>query len=276
MRIEPVAGALGAEVLGVDLAQDMTDGALAAIHAAFLAHGVLFFRDQSLDIPRHKAFASRFGKLFLHPNIQGSQADPAVIDIVRNPGDTRIIGEDWHSDTPQVPTPPMGSVLYAIDVPAYGGDTMFASQYAAYEALSPGLKRMLEGVRALNSDRRVAGPARDLAQSNAQKKFSDREWQETATCHPVVRTHPETGRKALYVNRQTTIAFEDMTEAESKPLLDYLCLHAHRPEFTCRFRWRNGSVAFWDNRCTQHVAVNDTGMSRRVMRRLQIEGDAPF
>ena len=276
IRVEPVTGALGAEVLGVDLAQDLSDAAFATIHEAFLRHGVIFFRDQRLDIPQHKAFAARFGTLFLHPNIQGSSADPAVIDIVRNPGDTRIIGEDWHSDTPQVPRPPMGSVLYAVDVPAYGGDTLFASQYAAYDALSPGLKIMLEGMRALHSDRRVAGPARDLGQSNAQKKKSDDEWRETASHHPVVRTHPVTGRKALYVNRQTTIAFENMTEAESKPLLDYLCTHAHRPEFTCRFRWRNGSVAFWDNRCTQHVAVNDTGMSRRVMRRLQIEGDAPF
>ena len=276
LRVEPVTGALGAEVLDVDLARDLPDADIATIRAALLAHGVLFFRDQDLDIARHKAFASRFGNLFLHPNIQGSAADPAVIDIVRNPGDTKIIGEDWHSDTPQVSRPPMGSVLYAVDVPPYGGDTMFASQYAAYEALSPGLKKMLDGVRALQSDRRVAGPARDLAQSNAQKRKTDGEWRETATYHPVVRTHPETGRKALYVNRQTTIAFEDMTEAESKPLLDYLCSHAHRPEFTCRLRWRNGSVAFWDNRCTQHVAVNDTGMSRRVMRRLQIEGDEPF
>ena len=276
ISIEPVTGALGAEVLGVDLAQDLPDTAFATIHEALLRHGVIFFREQRLDIPQHKAFASRFGTLFLHPNIQGSSADPAVIDIVRNPGDTRIIGEDWHSDTPQVPRPPMGSVLYAVDVPAYGGDTLFASQYAAYDALSPGLKIMLEGVRALHSDRRVAGPARDLGQSNAIRKKSDDEWRETATHHPVVRTHPATGRKALYVNRQTTIAFENMTEAESKPLLDYLCTHAHRPEFTCRFRWRNGSVAFWDNRCMQHVAVNDTGMSRRVMRRLQIEGDAPF
>ncbi len=276
IRIEPVTGALGAEVLGVDIAKDLDDADFATIRDAFLQYGVVFFRDQALDIPRHKAFASRFGTLFLHPNIQGSKADPAVIDIVRNPGDTKIIGEDWHSDTPQVGAPPMGSVLYAVDVPAFGGDTLFASQYAAYDALSPGMKAMLDGVRALQSDRRVAGPARDLGASNAAKKKSDDDWRETATYHPVVRTHPQTRRKALYVNRQTTVAFEDMTEAESKPLLDYLCAHAHRPEFTCRIRWRNGSVAFWDNRCTQHVAINDTGMSRRVMRRLQIEGDTPF
>ena len=275
IRVEPIAGALGAEVAGVDLARDLSEATFAAIHSALLAHGVIFFRDQNLDIPQHKAFASRFGTLFLHPNIQGSKADPAVIDIVRNPGDTKIIGEDWHSDTPQVAKPPMGSVLCAVDVPPYGGDTLFSCQYTAYDSLSPGLKAMIHGVRALHSDRRVAGPARDLAKSNAQKR-SDAEWRETATYHPVVRTHPETGRKALYVNRQSTIAFEDMNEAESKPLLDYLCLHAHRPEFTCRFRWRNGSVAFWDNRCTQHLAVNDAGMSTRVMRRLQIEGDEPF
>lgn len=276
MRIEPVTGALGAEVLGVDLSRELSDAEFGAVHEALLRYGVIFFRDQALDIPQHKAFASRFGTLFLHPNIQGSKADPAVIDIVRNPGDTKIIGEDWHSDTPQVARPPMGSVLYAVDVPDYGGDTLFSCQYSAYDTLSPGLKEMLHGVRALHSDRRVAGPARDLGQSNALKRKSDDEWRETSTHHPVVRTHPETGRKALYVNRQTTVAFEDMTEAESKPLLDYLCQHAHRPEFTCRFRWRNGSVAFWDNRCTQHVAVNDTKMSRRVMRRLQIEGDPPF
>ena len=276
IEVTPVAGALGAVISGVDLASVLPDPTVAEIRRAWLDHGVVFFRDQDLDIARHKAFASRFGTLFLHPNIQGSSADPAVIDIVRHPGDTKIIGEDWHSDTAQMPSPPMGSLLYAVEVPAYGGDTMFSCQYAAYEALSPGLKAMLHGVRALHSDRRVAGPARDLAASNAAKKKRDDEWRETATLHPVVRTHPETGRKALYVNRQTTIAFEHMTEAESKPLLDYLCQHAHRPEFTCRFRWRTGSMAFWDNRCTQHVAINDAMPARRVMRRLQLTGDPPI
>jgi taurine dioxygenase len=276
LRIEPVTGALGAEILGIDIASDLDDATIAAIRQALLEHCVIFFRDQELDIPRQKAFTSRFGTLFLHPNIAGSAADPAVIDVVRNPGDKKIIGEDWHSDTPQVSAPPMGSLLYAVEVPAYGGDTMFANQYLAYDALSPGMKTLLDGLRAVHSDRRVAGPARDLNASNAKKLKDDAEWRETANVHPVVRTHPETHRKALYVNRQSTIAFEDMTEDESKPLLDYLCQHAHRPEFTCRFRWRKGSVAFWDNRCAQHMAINDTGMSRRVMRRLQIVGDKPF
>ena len=276
LRIEPIAGALGAEVLDVDIARDLDDATVLALRGALLDHGVLFFRDQGLDVARHKAFAQRFGTLFLHPNIAGSKSDPAVIDIVRNPGDTKIIGEDWHSDTPQVENPPMGSILYGVDVPPYGGDTLFANQYLAYEALSEGMKAMLAGVRAMHSDRRTAGPARNLAASNAAKARSDDEWRETVSFHPVFRTHPETRRKALYVNRQSTITFEHMTEAESRPLLEYLCLHAHRPEFTCRFRWRNGSVAFWDNRCTQHVAVNDTGMSRRVMRRLQIVGDKPI
>ena len=274
-RVEPVTGALGAELLDIDLSRELDDATVAAIRAALLTYGVIFFRDQVLDIPRHKAFATRFGQVFLHPNIAGSKADPAVIDIVREPGDTKIIGEDWHSDTPQVTEPPMGSVLYAVDPPPYGGDTLFSCQYHAYDALSSGLKSMLDGVRALHSDRRVAGPNRDLGKSNATKKLSDTEWKETSHYHPVFRTHPETRRKALYVNRQTTIAFEHMTEEESKPLLDYLCSHAHRPEFTCRFRWRKGSVAFWDNRCTQHVAINDAGGFRRVMRRIQIMGDAP-
>lgn len=275
-RVEPVAGALGAEIHGLDVSKEHDDATIVAIRQVLLDFGVIFFRDQDLDVSRQKAFTSRFGKLFLHPNIAGSKTDPAIIDVVREPGDRKIIGEDWHSDTPQVAEPPMGSLLYAVDVPFVGGDTMFANQYLAHEALSPGMKAMLSGLRALHSDRRVAGPARDLNAANAAKVKDDAEWHETANLHPVVRTHPETKRKTLYVNRQSTIHFENMTEAESRPLLEYLCAHAHRPEFTCRFRWRKGSIAFWDNRCSQHIAINDAIASRRIMRRLQIVGDKPF
>jgi taurine dioxygenase len=275
-RVEPVAGALGAEIHGIDVSKEHDDATIAAIRRVLLDFGVIFFREQDLDVSRQKAFTLRFGKLFLHPNIAGSKADPAIIDVVREPGDRKIIGEDWHSDTPQVAEPPMGSLLYAVEVPSVGGDTMFANQYLAYDTLSPGMKAMLSGLRALHSDRRVAGPARDLNAANAAKAKDDAEWRETANLHPVVRTHPETKRKTLYVNRQSTIHFENMTVAESQPLLEYLCAHAHRPEFTCRFRWRKGSIAFWDNRCSQHIAINDTIASRRIMRRLQIVGDKPF
>ncbi|GAA4326473.1 TauD/TfdA family dioxygenase [Pigmentiphaga soli] len=274
--VEPVTGAIGAEIVGVDISRPLDDATVAALRQALLDHCVIFFRDQELDMAGLKAFAARFGEIFLHPNILGSKADPAVIEIIRQPGEKRIVGEDWHSDTAHVAAPPMGSVLYGVDVPPYGGDTLFANQYLAYETLSPGLKRMLEGVRALHSDRDVAGPAAELNANRSTKVRENPDWRETAHFHPVVRTHPETGRKALYVNRQTTMAFEHMTPEESRPLLEYLCRHAHRPEFSCRFRWRRGSVAFWDNRCAQHTAVHDAGRFRREMRRVQLVGDAPF
>ncbi|GAA4322533.1 TauD/TfdA family dioxygenase [Pigmentiphaga soli] len=276
LTIKPVATALGAEIEGVDLSRDLDDGTVAAIRQALLDHCVIFFRGQSLDPERHKAFARRFGELFLHPYFAGSRADPAVIDIVREPGDRRVVGEYWHSDTPHVPEPPMGSVLYAVEVPPYGGDTLFSNQYLAYESLSAGFKSMLEGRRALHTDRLVSGPAQQLNAARATKIRIEEKWSETANHHPVVRTHPETGRKALYVNRATTVSFEHMTEEESAPLLKYLFEQGSRPEFSCRFRWTPGAVAFWDNRCTQHLAINDTGSFRRVMRRIQINGDRPF
>jgi taurine dioxygenase len=170
------------------------------------------------------------------------------------------------------------AILYAQEVPPYGGDTLFANQYLAYESLSPGLKRLVETLRAVHSDRKVAGPQVGLNQRNSKsstKVRDDPDWRETASLHPVVRTHPETGRKMLFVNHSYTLAFEGMTEAESKPLLNYLLDQGHRPEFTCRFRWTPGAVAFWDNRSTKHLAVNDAGPFRRRMRRIQICGDRP-
>ncbi len=174
-----------------------------------------------------------------------------------------------------MPEPPMGAILYAVETPPYGGDTLFANQYLAYESLSEGLKRTLEGMRALHSDRKVAGPRVNMNARRATKVREDESWRETVSSHPVVRTHPETGRKLLFVNASYTFCFEGMTEAESKPLLDYLLEQGHRPEVTCRFRWREGSIAFWDNRCTKHLAIHDAGPYRRLMRRVQIAGDRP-
>jgi len=276
LEVHPVAGALGAELGGVDLARDLDDATVAAIRKALLDHCVIFFRDQALDAERQKALARRFSEIFVHPNFHGTQPDPEIVEIRREPGDTRIVGEEWHTDTTMSAEPPLGAILHGIEVPPYGGDTMFASQYAAYDALSDGMKEMLGRMRAVHSDRKVAGPKAGMNAKRSTKVREDADWRETINVHPVVRTHPETKRKLLFVNASYTIGFEGMTEEESKPLLDYLLAHGHRPEFTCRFRWRAGSVAFWDNRSVKHIAVHDAGRFRRVMRRVQIAGDRPY
>jgi taurine dioxygenase len=272
--VRPIAGALGAEILGVNIADDLDDPTIAEIRDALNQYCVVFFRDQELDAERHKAFARRFGDIFIHPNYQGVGDDDEVVMVRREPGDPHIVGEEWHADTTMVAAPPMGAILYAIEVPPYGGDTCFANQYLAYETLSDGMKRMLAGLRAVHTDRKVAGPKAGRNAYRSTKVREDDAWRETVSTHPVVRTHPETGKRLLFVNHSYTIGFEGMTEAESQPLLDYLLEHGHRPEFTCRFRWEAGSVAFWDNRSVKHLAVNDAGPYRRLMRRVQIAGDA--
>jgi len=274
IEVRPIAGAIGAEIHNVDVGADLDEGTVGDIRQALLDHCVIFFRDQKLDVARHKVFTRRFGEIFIHPNYKGTQADPEIIVITREPGDKKIVGEDWHADTTMMPEPPMGAILYAIEVPPYGGDTLFANQYLAYETLSDGMKKMLSGMRALHSDRMVAGPQANKNAFRATKVREDAEWRETVSAHPVVVTHPETGRKLLYVNASYTVGFEGMTEAESKPLLGYLLEHGHRPEFTCRFRWETGSIAFWDNRVCKHLAIHDAGPFRRVMRRTQVAGTA--
>jgi taurine dioxygenase len=275
IEVRPITGSLGAEIHGVDLGADLDEASVAAVRRALLDHCVVFFRDQRFDAIQHKALARRFGEIFVHPNYKGTGPDPEIVDIRREPGDRRIVGEEWHTDTTMMPEPPMGAILYAIEVPPYGGDTLFASQYLAYEALSDGMKRMLEGLHAVHSDRKVAGPQAGMNAYRATKVREDESWRETVSTHPVVRTHPETGRKLLFVNHSYTIRFDGMTDAESAPLLGFLLEQGHRPEFTCRFRWANGSVAFWDNRCVKHLAVHDAGPFRRIMRRVQIAGDKP-
>jgi taurine dioxygenase len=272
IEVRPIAGAIGAEIHNVDVSQDLDEGTIADIRRALLDHCVIFFREQKLDAERHKAFTRRFGKIFIHPNYVGMQSDPEIIVITREPGDKRIVGEEWHADTTMVREPPLGAILYAVEVPPYGGDTLFANQYLAYEALSEGMKGMLSRLRAVHSDRKVAGPQANRNAQRSTKVREDTDWRETVSAHPVVVTHPETQRKLLYVNASYTQGFEDMTEEESRPLLHYLLEHGHRPEFTCRFRWETGSIAFWDNRCCKHLAIHDAGPFRRIMRRTQICG----
>jgi len=276
LDIRPLAGALGAEIVGLDLSVPLVESAANALRKALLDFGVVFLRDQSLTVEQHKAVARHFGDIFVHPNVKGSGDDPEIVFVRRQPGDQAIVGEDWHSDTAMMQSPPMGAVLYGMEVPPYGGDTLFACQHAALNALSPAMQRLLGTLKGVNSDRNVAGPRAGLNAKRSTKVREDVAWSETFHLHPVVRTHPETERKALFVNRPYTLSFEGMTEAESRPLLEFLFQHSVRPEFTCRFRWTTGAVAIWDNRCVLHLAVNDAGPYSRLMRRVQIAGDRPF
>jgi taurine dioxygenase len=265
MEVRRIAGALGAEILGVDLSKEIPT---AEIRKAFLEHQVIFFRDQKLDPAQFMAFARTLGRPVPYPFVPGIEGFPEVIEVKKLEHERHNFGGIWHSDTAYLEEPPMGSMLIAREIPPYGGDTEFASQYLAYEALSEGLKRLLDGLVAINSSSKA-----DVTRTREDRvKEYSRHYEAE---HPVVRTHPETGRKALYVNFGHTVRFRGMTEQESAPLLGYLFQHQVKPEFTCRFRWKVGSLAFWDNRCTQHNPVNDYHGHRRVMHRITLAGDKP-
>jgi taurine dioxygenase len=265
MEVRRIAGALGAEILGVDLSKEIPT---AEIRKAFLEHQVIFFRDQKLDPAQFMAFARTMGRPVPYPFVPGIEGFPEVIEVKKLEHERHNFGGIWHSDTAYLEEPPMGSMLIAREIPPYGGDTEFASQYLAYEALSEGMKRLLDGLVAINSSSKA-----DVTRTREDRvKEYSRHYEAE---HPVVRTHPETGRKALYVNFGHTVRFRGMTEPESAPLLDYLFQHQVKPEFTCRFRWEVGSLAFWDNRCTQHNPVNDYHGHRRVMHRITLAGDKP-
>ncbi len=277
IEVRPIAPALGAEVRGIDLAGPLDEATLAALRQALLDRLVIFFHDQELTPERHKTFAARFGVLQIDHFVRGMDAHPEIMELVKRAEDTRIFGGNWHADVTFQEAPSLGSVLYAVEVPAVGGDTLFGNMYLAYEALSPGLRDLLEDLSAVH----CAYPAYDpksMAAGNQQPggmRYTDSDPRDWTAEHPVVRRHPETGRKALFVNSSYTRHFKDMTEAESRPLLEFLFAHMARPEFTCRFRWRKGSVAFWDNRCAQHCPIGDFTGARRHMHRVTIEGDRP-
>jgi taurine dioxygenase len=271
IEVRPIAGALGAEIEGVDAAQPLAAEVIAEVRQAFLDHLVVFIRNQKLTPRAQLAFAQRFGQPMEYPQLKGLPECPLVTPVVKLENERVNFGGVWHSDTSYLARPPMASMLYAVETPPRGGDTLFANQYLAYETLSEGLQQTLAGLVGVNSSAKadVSKTREDrLRDAGAELKVLIGE-------HPVVRTHPETGRKALYLNFGHTARFRGWTEPESAPLLDYLFMHQVKPEFTCRFQWEPGSLAFWDNRCAQHYPVNDYHGFRRVMHRVTLEGDPP-
>lgn len=279
MRIEPVAGALGAEILDVDVSGDLANSEAAAIKDAFLEHKVVFFRDQALSPVAQKRFANLFGEPEIYPFIKGFDEAPEVIEILKTETDQKNFGGSWHSDTAYMPEPALGTVLHALETPDAGGDTLFANCAMAYERLSENMRRLLDGLVGVNSSEAgyagAGGRAAAMGKLDAMSGTYNQTAETYESEHPIVRTHPETGLKSLYLNRSHTIRFKDMTAEESKPLIDYLCDWITRPEHTCRFKWRPGSVAVWDNRATQHFAVNDYQGQRRRMHRVVLKGDRP-
>ena len=270
ISVRPVAGALGAEVTGCSLAGGVDSETATEIRQALLDHLVLFFPDQELTPTQLLAFAAGLGRPLQYPQVRGLPEAPMVTEVAKLEHERVNFGGVWHTDTSYLERPPMRSMLYAVEVPPYGGDPLFANQYLAFEALSAGMRELLGRLSCVCDSRAASAVTREDRQrqvGSAQKVLT--------AVHPVVRTHPETGRRSLYVNYGHTVRFDGWTAAESRHLLDFLFVHQTRPEFTCRFTWSPRALAFWDNRCTQHNPVNDYQGLRRVMHRVTLEGDRP-
>jgi len=268
ISVRPVTPVIGAEVSGVDL-DDLDEAGFEAIRDALMAHGVLFFRDQELSIAGQKAFGARFGELVVHPNDPGVEGHPEVMRIHADSSSKRATGERWHSDVSCDPVPPMGSILRMYTLPESGGDTLFSSMYAAYEALSGRMRAMLDGLTAIHD----GGPYYREVNRLIGREDGGREYPSAA--HPVIRTHPVTGRKAVFVNGMFTVRIVELPPRESDAVLGFLFAHVERPDLQCRFRWRENSVAFWDNRCTQHHAIWDYWPETRSGYRVTIRGERP-
>ena len=280
LDVQKIGGALGADVRGVDLSHDVSDEVLAEIRAALLDNLVISIRDQHITPAQQLAFAKRWGEIHLHPFVQGMDDYPEILAIIKRPGDKKNFGGSWHTDQMFSPSPAMGTMLYALEVPSAGGDTMFTNQYLAYESLSDKMKEIASQLRTV-----CAGDNFKAANGLSRKERYGRQMSEmkvkdpgdviTNSIHPLVRTHPETGRKSIYIGGHVQ-NFDGMTDEESQPLMDFFMKQSIRPEHTCRVRWATGTLTFWDNRCTQHFAVNDYPAETRIMHRITVCGDQPF
>ena len=281
IEVTRVPGALGAEVTGVELGEDLPEDVVGRIREALLDHRVLFFRGQSLDPSQLAAVGRRFGTLERYPMVESLPGHDDVIPVVKEPEDKANFGGGWHTDLVYRPRPTEATMLYGVEVPSRGGDTLFADGVLAYESLSDRMRGLIADLRVVYNVAHVRRHVHDRSngEDNYSRSMERRDAPEVAAdspAHPLVRTHPETGVKALYFSREHTENFEGMTIRESEPLLDWLEAHMTQPIFTTRFQWAPGSLAFWDNRCVSHCALNDYPGERREMHRISIAGDAPF
>ena len=274
IEVTPIAGAIGAEIGGIDMAQPLGNQAFQEVHDALMRHQVIFFRDQDITPAEHVAFGRQFGTLHVHP-FAPSLEDHEEVMILESSAENRSSANLWHSDVTFEEEPAMGSILLAREVPEYGGDTMWANAYAAYEGLSDRMQRYLDGLVAVHTSGQVRFDKLYEKADGRRGKATQKSEERAPVEHPVVRTHPVTGRKALYVNSIFTRRIRGMSKKESQAVLDFLYDHIATPEFTCRFHWRKNSVAFWDNRCTQHYAIADYGGAHRLMHRVTVNDDRP-
>lgn len=279
MKIETIPGAFGAEISNVDLSGRLDDATIAEIRAAFLEHRVVFFREQSLTPSQQAEFGVRFGELEDYPFVQPLAEHAKIIPVIKEAEEKSNFGGGWHTDLIYRAIPPLGTMLYALEVPIRGGDTLFADGVLAYESMSARMQALLETLSVVYSVKHVSrrnseNEDPDL-RSRSMPSATDAEIVAASPIHPLVRTHPETGTKGLFFSRGHTNHFDSMTPTESRPLLDWLQTHMTQPVFTTRFHWRPGSMAFWDNRCVNHYALNDYHGERRHMHRLTIAGDTP-
>ena len=276
MQIAPLAGALGAEILGVDL-RSLDGNGWEEVHRAFLQYSVLAIRGQKLEPADIMKVGARFGEPCHYPFVTGMEDYPYIFEVVKEPEDKKNFGGAWHSDTTYLKQPPLATLLYAVETPSHGGDTLFTNTAAAYDALSDGMRKVVDTLVGVNSAelKYAGGRTAQHGKIKTMKIHDTESADQYLSEHPVARTHPDTGRKALYASRAHTTHIKGMTEEESAPLLGFLFQHQTRPEFTCRVRWAPGTLTVWDNRCTQHNAVNDYHGQRRRMRRLTVGAQTP-
>jgi taurine dioxygenase len=270
ISITPLTPAIGAEITGIDLSRPISESTFRDLHDALLAHQVIFFRDQDISVVAQKRLGAMFGKLVAHPNDPGLEGHPEVMIIHADESSKRVAGESWHSDVSCDAEPPLGSILRIHTLPDTGGDTLFASMYAAFEALSEPMRAFLGTLKAVHD----GAPYYRSVNARIGREDGGRSYPKAE--HPVIRTHPGSGRKAIFVNEMFTTKVIGLSKAEGDAILHFLFDHVRRPEFQCRFRWAKNSIAFWDNRCVQHMAIWDYWPQARSGYRVTIQGDRPF